>query len=101
MLAELTPDHEGHSPSPGAPTSHTDIPHTPAEEQGGIQAAHMEGRALTVGSLGQPSPQSPITATWCCVKYLFILQKGSDCKCWRETRIAFLWDHPWDLHHPA
>lgn len=64
MLSELTPDHEVHSPSPGAPTSHTDIPHTPAEEQGGIQAAHMEGRALIVGSVSggeaSPAPRAPI-----------------------------------------
>lgn len=45
MLAELTPDHEVHNPSPGAPTSHTDTGHTRAEDQGGIQATHMEGRA--------------------------------------------------------
>lgn len=33
---------------------------------------------------GQTSLQSPRTATWCCVKYLFILQKGSDCKSWGQ-----------------
>lgn len=59
MLAELTPDHEVHGPAPGAPTGHIDTPHIPAEEQAGIQAAHMEGRALRVGSVSGGRPDRP------------------------------------------